>query len=277
MAIDDYENKKNVLVALLKDQRDEEFLTLKKWYRIPCDTKNIPLMVKNKTIKYIAFYLPRKFGKFQQSIPLFAKVNDIKIVKRKELFFEHGSTKNNKNYYKIEIEKLEELNNAIYAQRKRRFLFLTTTEEKFKNATELNDLFDGTPLEETLWDEFKKNKIQAERQWEFTVDRKKYYLDFALMCKNGKIDVECDGDSYHSSKEQIQHDNERNNLLTKKKWQVLRFNTNDIIKKIDYTVDTIMETIDKYGGIEEINQINNTKTYRFVKKYGTQDELFQIP
>ena len=69
MTLKESEIQKNVLIALLKDLKDEEYLNLQKWYRIPASSKLVPLMVRNNTIKYIAFYLPKKFGNLKYSIP----------------------------------------------------------------------------------------------------------------------------------------------------------------------------------------------------------------
>lgn len=275
MTLKESEIQKNVLIALLKDLKDEEYLNLQKWYRIPASSKLVPLMVRNNTIKYIAFYLPKKFGNLKYSIPWFAEVKQITKVPRKELIYQKGNKKNDELYYKIEINKLEELQNPIYARRPRRIIFITTTENKFKTAIEINDLFYESPIEEKLWSEFKKNKIQAERQWYVKINNfKTYILDFAVFCKKGKINIECDGDEFHNSIKNINKDKERNNLLTSKQWQILRFNTDQIMNDTYNTLDRIMETINTYGGIEEIDIKNNTKKYRILNKYGSQDELF---
>jgi very-short-patch-repair endonuclease len=59
-----------------------------------------------------------------------------------------------------------------------------------------------------------------------------YYLDFALFCHQGSIDIETDGDVWHSTKEQIPLDNKRDNNLTASGWSVLRFNSKQINEQL---------------------------------------------
>ena len=55
------------------------------------------------------------------------------------------------------------------------------------------------PLEDLLWAAFKLEGIEVERQ-RWKDDMKTHYcLDFAVFCPQRNIDVECDGDRWHSN------------------------------------------------------------------------------
>ena len=159
--------------------------------------------------------------------------------------------RSNKLYYKINLEKLLRLPNAVKSLRHRRILFITTTVKKFEQAEEINDLFYGTPIEERLWKAFKRNRILAERQFMETIKQKNFNLDFAVFCKKSKIAVECDGDRYHLKEQAVRRDKKRDNLLESKGWNVLRYSTDELTRDLEQTVSQIKETINHYGGVEE--------------------------
>lgn len=97
----------------------------------------------------------------------------------------------------------------VYSRRYRRIVFIATNWEKFINAVEINDLFDESPLEDTLWAELKQDHIIAERQ-EFVIARKNHCtLDFAVYCVRRNIDLETDGDYWHANPEKAKQNNLR--------------------------------------------------------------------
>ena len=81
-----------------------------------------------------------------------------------------------------------------------------------------------------------------------------FFLDFALFCLKGFLDIETDGDSYHLNSLKGQEDNKRNNALTAKGWQVLRFGTHAIREEMEtYCMPKIKEAIENYGGLTDIH------------------------
>jgi very-short-patch-repair endonuclease len=109
-------------------------------------------------------------------------------------------------------------------------------------------LVHGSPLEDRLWAAFKQEEIEAERQW-WEGNKTRYCLDFALFCARGKIDVECDGDTWHISKESAPRDNARNNFLEQRGWHVLRFGTRQLSDDLRGCVRDVTTTIGQCGGI----------------------------
>jgi very-short-patch-repair endonuclease len=131
-------------------------------------------------------------------------------------------------------------------------VFIPTTWSKFSAAVEINDLFDESPLEDRLWAEFKRLQIGAERQLEVRVEQVRYWLDFAIFCVNGRIDVETDGDTWHATKERIPLDNRRNNALGSDGWRVLRFSGRQIRESLEsICIPQITRTISDLGGLAD--------------------------
>lgn len=247
-----------VLVALMPNKSDFLIAKEQNWYRIPVNPA--PPIIKNSEVKIIAFCQPKSFNDEKYLIRWYGYVNKISIVKRKELFPNMPvNQKSEIEYYKIEFDYLKQLSEPIISQRPRRLLFLPTTEEKLFRSKEINYLFNDSPLEEILWNEFVKNKITAERQFHLPIEKKNFFLDFALFCKTRHINIECDGDFYHTSRGDVQYDKTRNNILESYGWSVLRFTSRDIKYEMNNTLKLITTTINQHGGLQDINDIDNYK------------------
>jgi len=241
-----------LLVAIINKHSDFRLLSTQHWYRIPL--KSAQKWLKNAwPPQWIAFYLTKIFGNDAFSIRYYAKVADIAQVFRYELFpDELQNAKSDSRYYKIMICPLLQLPKPILSRRRRRIIFIPTTWQKFTDAAEINDLYDESPLEDRLWAEFKLLQIHAERQEFVRINDKDYALDFAIYCKSGKLDIETDGDTWHSTPERSREDNIRNNALQAAGWYQLRFNTEQVREKMaDYCIPKIAETINHLGGIAE--------------------------
>src|SRR3972149_5285424 len=156
--------KKDVLIALINNKEDFRIAQEEHWYRIPA--QSAPRIVRDKKLKYLAFYQTKIFGENAFKIEWYGKVKNISVVKRKELFpnLEHDPKAEN-DYYKIEFDELQKLPRPIISRRHRRVLFITTTFKRFKSARELNDVFKESAIEEKLWEEMKSKGINAERQY----------------------------------------------------------------------------------------------------------------
>jgi len=253
-----------LLVGIVNSLSDFEIIQNQHWYRVPVEKVNKNLK-KRWPPKWIAFYYTNSIKNYPQMIIHYAKVSSIREATRQELFPEETeSYKSKRSYYKISFNKVEELPKPILSRRWRRIVFIQTTYKKFITAVEVNDLFDGSHLEDKLWAEMKRKFISAERQQVVKIDEKFYFLDFAIHCKKGKLDIETDGDRYHHNPEASAKDNVRNNDLTSNGWNVIRFDSQQIHEKMEaYCLPTIMTNINKLGGIE----FDNESMERFKKQY----------
>jgi very-short-patch-repair endonuclease len=103
-----------------------------------------------------------------------------------------------------------------------------------------------------MWAEMKRLDIWAERQFFIEHEGRAYFLDFAVFCRNGKIDVETDGDRWHSDPDRIPEDNRRNNAMASLGYQVLRFNTVQVREQMaEYCVPELVRTVKRLGGLAE--------------------------
>ena len=242
---------KNFLVALLKNQNDLNYVLEENWYRIPTWTKHVPLMVKEGTLKHIAFYNNRHFKENPLSIKYYADVDSISVVKGKQLIPSYtNEPKGDQDYYKINLRNVRQLKVPIESKRRRRILFINTTMSRFRKAKEINDLFIESYLEEKMWDALRNVSIDAERQYYFRCTQRGYILDFVLFCRDRNINIECDGDKYHLTPNAVKKDKVRDNRLTSLGWSVLRYSYDDIMKSPGYVLSQIKETIVLYGGLE---------------------------
>ena len=245
------EKVKEVLIALLPKVEALNTLKTEGWYHIPVE--NAPR--KRWPPKLLAFYQGKVFGRQEgYKIRYFGEVGQIDIVPRKELFpnDEENQHKAERLYYRLPIKVLEERAAPIISYRPRRLVFIPTTMEKFILAEQINDLFDGSPLEDRLWNALKYIHILAERQWKIIVQKHNYYLDFAIFCNQGKLAIETDGYTYHyDSRNQIDYDTWRQNEIEIDDWRFLHYTTKQV--KDDWTpyLKQIQQKIEHLGGIEE--------------------------
>ena len=239
-----------MLVAVMNNKRDLHIARTQHWYRIP--VRSAPR--KLEEMSYIAFYQTKAFGGEKSSINYWAEKSNVSVVKRRELLpYEDDHPRANDQYYKVEMGDLKRLSKPIVSKRGRRITFIPTTMEKFRAAEEINDLFHDSPGEDKLWNELKKDEIDAERQYHVAEERGQYRLDFAIFCEDGQIDVECDCDISHSQPHDVVKDGDRNSFLASRGWSVLRFSSEDIDKNMAGCLDRIKETAENLGGISTMD------------------------
>ncbi len=220
------------------------------WYHIPVETAP----QKRWPPKVLAFYQSKVFGKEEAyKIRYFGEVERIDIFPRKELFPNdlENQYKAERPYYRLQLKSLEERPLPIISHRPRRLVFIPTTMEKFMFAEQINDLFDGSPLEDRLWSALKHYDILAERQWKIIIQNRRYYLDFAVFCRNGKLAIETDGYTYHyDDRNQIDYDTWRRNEIEIDGWRFLHYTTRQV--RDDWTpyLSQIRRVIDQLGGVE---------------------------
>lgn len=255
------DKKGEVLVAVMNQPRDFEIAQEQGWYRIPVDKAP-----KRWPPQWLAFYQTKIFGEEAFSVRHYARVADIKVASRRELFpDEPENPKSKRTYYQVCLERMERLPAPVFSRKFRRLVFIPTTYEKFTGAVEINDFFDESPLEDRLWAELKRREYFAERQYRVRVNSFNFFLDFALFCRNGNLNVETDGDVWHSQRDRIAEDNQRDNYLTAAGWRVLRFNSEQIKQRlIKECLATIAKTVALLGGLQDLTS-HTTRALSFVE------------
>jgi len=245
--------KKDVLVAIMNNRRDFEIAKTGHWYRIP--VKSAPKNILEA--EWLAFYQTKVFGEERWAIRYYAKINGCSTVRRRELLPDQPDhPRANNEYYRLDVGNLQRLTRPIVSQRGRFMVFIPTTWEKFQRAEEINDLFHESPLEDKLYEGLKGRGIETERQFFIRAERAQYCLDFAIFCEKGNIDVECDGDAWHSQSAAVKQDRKRNNALTSQGWAVLRFGSQELNTQLNDCLRQIESTIRRQGGIVRANALN---------------------
>ena len=261
----------DVLVVLAKTPADFHLAQTAGWYRIPTSSR-IPVTLQKREARIIAFYFPQNFRELKSSIRFFAPITAVETVSRQQLF--PGETPNSKSaklYYKISFSALQELPRPIINYRPRFILFIPTTWAKFSRAKEINELYHESPLEDRLWTELQRQNLPAERQVLLPTKEKSWICDFAFYCPKGKIDVECDGDTYHMKPEAVRYDKGRNNEIAAiADWHVLRFTTRNIEEEMPQTINLIRAKIDHLGGLHYARE----NVVRYVSQRNDQLNLF---
>ena len=241
-----------VLVAILNNLEDLRLAREAGWYRIPVTSAHKWLSDRWPP-RLLAFYQTKVFGPEAYAINYCAAVRSIRVVSRTQLFpgMPRNHPKASRLYYQLLLGELQQLPEPILSHRLRRIVFIPTTFAKFKAAKEINDLWDESPLEDRLWAILKRARVRAERQYPVEIEDHTYFLDFAVFCDGGKIDVETDGDTWHIGPQSAQVDRKRDNALGSRGWQVLRFNTAEIHERpVDYCLSKVEDTVNHLGGLD---------------------------
>jgi len=261
-----------VLVAIMNDPADFAIAQERHWYRIPVNSAP-----KRWPPQWLAFYQTKAFAEEKYSVKYFARVHKIQTATRQELFpDEPKNEKSSRVYYQLMLEPLQNLPTPIVSQRWRRIVFIPTTWEKFTQASEINDLYDESPLEDRLWAELKPLLLLAERQYYLQVESQIFCLDFALFCRNGKLNIETDGDIWHSTRDRIDEDNLRDNFITTAGWHILRFNSSQINNQlIKYCIATIVKAINQFGGLDKTFTSNTLVHENLIRDRILQLDLFE--
>lgn len=249
-----FQSRNDVLVAIMNNKKDFAKLQHEHWYRIP--VKSAPNNIKNGTAKTIAFYQTATFKDDKWQIEWYGQIKRQTEVTRQDLFPDEPlqSVKAHKIYYKIEIENLQRLEKPIPCRLPRAITFIETTKHKFFNATEINHLFNESPLEDIFFEKLTEKRIPNERQWELRFNKKYRRLDFAVFCKVHNIAVECDGDTYHDKPDQVHKDKHNDNELKGLGWSVMRFTSAAINERLEESMQLLSNAINKQGGLKVLNK-----------------------
>jgi very-short-patch-repair endonuclease len=241
-----------VLVAIMNDLHDFRVARDQHWYRVPIDSAE-KWLKRRWPPQWVAFYQTSVFEDEKHAVNYYARVLDVHEAFRSELFPDEPRTgKGMRRYYQLILGPLERLPQPILSRRLRRIVFIQTTWRKLLKAAEINDLYDESPLEDQLWAALKRLQIRAERQLLVEGPGRSYFLDFAILCAKGNLDVETDGDTWHANVQRAPLDNQRDNDIDTLGWHLLRFNTYQVREQLsEYCIPSIVENITRLGGVEE--------------------------
>lgn len=233
------------LVAVVTRKKDWRILKQEHWYRIPVRTAPGGL----EHVQWLAFYQTKVFGVEKWAINYCAGVTGIRTMPRIELLPDEPlSARAHDLYYRLETSELNKLERPIPSLRWRRVVFISTTLERLLRAREINDLFCTSPIEDNLYQRMKAAGLMPERQFPVREQESGHMLDLAVFCRDGGIDVECDGEAYHSGRDRAEADRARDNALTCAGWRILRFSGREIRFRPEACLRTVRRAVKRLGG-----------------------------
>ena len=131
----------------------------------------------------------------------------------------------------------------------RRITFIPTTLERLLKAEEINDLWDRGSREDRLWEAFKQEGIEAERQYEVEEGANRPLVDFAIFCQEGQVAVLCEGEPVGEEPRVIRERQVSDYDLTALGWTVLRFDGQQLSQDVPGCLATVREAVARCGGL----------------------------
>jgi very-short-patch-repair endonuclease len=240
--------KSNVLVCVLKDKRDLHILLKEKWYRIPKS------FLPKRKFTHLAFYQPASFGRHGKRIQYYARVLKDSTAKRIDLLpKEKNHPRAHNAYLKIEVVWIKRLARQIENIVPRRVSFGFTTLKSLLKAGDILELYGVAPTEQIIERGLDKLGIKTEGEVTISKEGKRYRIDLAVFCRDGRIAIECDNRKAHSGA-QLGKDKLKDKFLRRNGWHVIRLSEHDIVERLDYCLGLVAEAVEKLGGQDDIMQ-----------------------
>ena len=235
--------KRIALVCVLKNKRDFRILLKENWYRIPV------AYLPRRKFTHLAFYQPASFERFGKCIQYYARVLGKKIAKRTDLLpKERNHPRAHDDYLRIELAWIKKLAHPIKNIIPRRVSFGFTSLKSLLQAEDILQLYGISPTEQIVDSGLNRLGIKAKKEFAVSKEGKRYRLDLAVFCRDGRIAIECDNLKAHSSQVQINKDKMKDKFLERNGWHIIRLTERDIIEKLDDCLVLVARTIDKLGG-----------------------------
>ena len=233
------------LVGIVNRRKDMDIAVKNHWYRIP--VKHAP----KRLPAYLAFYQTRAFGKKGKSIRYYARVRSFSTVRRRELLpDERDNPRTNEYYYKFSLDKVRQTNRIIRNDSRRRISFGFTTMAKLRTSALVCQLFGIAPLEDIMRRALQKRGLKAVHEHCIMEDgRCRYRLDFAIFCHQGKINLECDNEKWHLTRQHRIYDRKRDQYLKRRGWVILRLPGRKMQSDINACLKRIEKVINELGGL----------------------------
>lgn len=127
-----------------------------------------------------------------------------------------------------------ELSDLIYDERRGGYWLKPATQRTTKGRCQ-------SPAELAFWQAASELLPGLVRQ--FHVAGTRYHLDFAMS--EHKIGIEIDGHEWHSTRQQRQHDSQRDRILMGLGWRVLRFTASEVTRNADRCAEEVLMLLKK--------------------------------
>lgn len=110
-----------------------------------------------------------------------------------------------------------------------------------------------SPFEIEVANALVKQGYHIVQQWEVGA----YRIDMVAMYGNNKIAIECDGEAYHSSEEQVRRDMERQTILERIGWRFIRIRGSEFYRNKEATIQNVMQKLNELGIVPENTSLEN--------------------
>ena len=230
-----------VLVSVLKNKADLKYLKKDNWYRIPVNK------CPKRKFAYLAFFEPGRLSGGLGCIRYFGKPETVETKNGSALLSFPKDPQ--KKYFKLVFARLNRLKKPVTNKNGMRVSFGFTTLAKLKKAREVTELFDVAPIEKMIQKALWKRGLKIFPEFPVSLSgNRKYRLDFAIFCRKGALNVECDSAKWHSMKSQRIKDKTRDKELKNIGWSILRLKEREITGKINTSVAKIVSRVKTLGG-----------------------------
>jgi very-short-patch-repair endonuclease len=234
--------EETALVAIVKSPRDLALAAREHWYRIPA------AKAPRRGFTHIAFYQPDCFRDGKR-IAAYAEVAGSATVRRADLLPGEGGADGERLYVKYELGPLIRLPRPILNTGGTRVCFGFTPLWRLYGAGELYSVFGIAPVENVMRSALAACGLPFCREHVITGGgRLVYRLDFAIFCRRGKLDIECDGGRAHAGQRQRAWDARRDVWLKRRGWTVLRFGEHEVLCGVGVCLREIGAAVKRLGG-----------------------------
>lgn len=111
-----------------------------------------------------------------------------------------------------------------------------------------------SPFEISVAEALSDRGYHLEQQWKVG----SYRLDMVAVYGKKKVAIECDGERWHSSEEQIREDMERQTILERLGWKFIRIRGSEFYRNQEKTIERIISELTDYGiEPEDISETQN--------------------
>lgn len=159
--------ERDCLVAVLNNDADLHRCSAGRLYRIP--DRIIGRGISREALaeaRALAFYQTAAIHNgLPGAIELWGEIEERLLLPRREIIPEepdHPAA--GEPYHLIRLKSVERLSAPVVSRRPRRITFIRTTRDRLLQASDLNDLIIGPPLEEKLWNSLRAGSGDLERR-----------------------------------------------------------------------------------------------------------------
>ena len=141
------------------------------------------------------------------------------------------------------VNSLDSDNDLKEGDLRKRLIEYAKNPETFAEKLNIIEKFSESPFEESVAKYLVSRGYDIVQQWKVGA----YRLDIVVVYNNLKVVIECDGEKYHSSDEQIRSDMERQTILERCGWKFIRIRGSEYFRNPESTMENVIEELNSRG------------------------------